>query len=75
MELLAERGSGRSICPSEVARHIFPAHEWREQMQVVRDVAQELIEAGLIEATQKGRVVKSALKARGPIRLRKATVD
>lgn len=69
-DLIAERGE-KTICPSEVARAVFSDEEWREQMDAVREVAQTLIERGVIEATQKGKVIKSAVDAHGPIRLRK----
>jgi hypothetical protein len=73
LELIAERGEGKTICPSEVARQVFSEDKWRDEMEFVREVAQELIDCGYIQATQKGKVIKSAVDARGPLRLRKAT--
>jgi hypothetical protein len=66
-DLLAKRRPGRSICPSEVARSLSPG-DWRSLMALVRRVAQEQADAGLLEITQKGRPV-SARTAKGPFRL------
>ncbi|MBS1957630.1 MAG: DUF3253 domain-containing protein [Cyanobacteria bacterium SZAS-4] len=66
-----ERGSLKSICPSDVARALFSAQEWRDEMESVREVAQDLSDQGLIEVTQKGKQIKNVLEAHGPIRLRK----
>lgn len=62
MALAAQRGTGKSFCPSEVARAL--AVDWRPLMPEVRRVA-----AGLpLIATQRGATVDPAT-ARGPIRL------
>lgn len=60
------RGSGKTICPSEVARAL--AEDWRGLMPQVRVVADEMAARGEVVVTQKGRVVR-AVDARGPIRL------
>lgn len=70
--LISERGPGKTICPSEAARHVFADDEWRDEMDFVRQVAQHLIEKEVIRATQKGKVVKNVLEAHGPIRLSRA---
>ena len=67
IEMLLERGVGKSICPSEVVRRLYPEN-WREKMDAVRSVAKELVEKKLIEITQKGKAVQA--DAKGPIRLR-----
>ena len=67
MEMLNERGVGKTICPSEVVRLLYP-NNWREKMDDVRNVAKELVGKRLIEITKKGRVVQA--DAKGPIRLR-----
>ena len=67
MEMLIERGVGKSICPSEVVRRLYPEN-WREKMDLIRSVAKDLVEKKLIEITQKGEVVHGDIK--GPIRLR-----
>ena len=66
LELVAERGPGRTICPSEVARRL--GGDWRARMDEVRQVAARLAADGRIVGTQKGRVVETG-QARGPIRL------
>ncbi|MEO7214082.1 DUF3253 domain-containing protein [Mucilaginibacter sp.] len=40
-----QRGPGKSTCPSEIARELFPA-DWRKHMQEIRDAAIELHHAG-----------------------------
>jgi hypothetical protein len=65
--LLARRGAGKTICPSEVARAVDPQH-WRSQMERVRSVAAELAERGALRVMQRGRKIDPR-RARGPIRL------
>lgn len=65
--LLRERGPAKTICPSDAARAIG-GETWRSSMQLVRDVAEELVEAGAIEVRQKGKVVETR-PLKGPIRL------
>jgi len=69
LNLLRQRGPDKTICPSEVARSLFAPSEWRAHMAQVREVAFRLVEAGLIDVTQRGRVVDTH-RAKGPIRLR-----
>lgn len=66
--LLEARAEGRTICPSEVARALWP-QDWRPRMDEVRAVAYDLADAGRLEITQKGEVVDGR-RACGPIRLR-----
>jgi len=71
MELLVERGPGRSICPSEAA-HRLGLHiccSWQELMRPVRTVAAALAENGVLEAVQDDMVV-DICDVRGPVRLR-----
>jgi hypothetical protein len=72
LALLAARGPGRSICPSEAARCAAGEGdgEWRRLMPVVRAAADRLRAQGAIEITQRGRVLAAATAARGPMRLR-----
>ncbi|RYZ57889.1 MAG: DUF3253 domain-containing protein [Proteobacteria bacterium] len=67
LELLAQRDSGKTICPSEV----LPIEERKDKvkMEAVREAARRLVENGKIEITQKGRVVNPK-SLKGPIRLR-----
>ena len=61
-----DRGAGKTICPSEVARAF--AEDWRPLMPKVRDVAADLLARGEIAVTQRGAPV-DPLTATGPIRL------
>src|SRR3954470_14344079 len=72
LRLLAERGTGQSVCPSEVARATAGTDKreaWEPLMDPARLAAQRLVAAGQIVITQRGRVV-DAKTASGPIRLR-----
>lgn len=66
--LLRGRARGATICPSEAARAERP-DEWRAIMESARAAARRLVARGLLEITQRGRVVDPST-ARGPIRLR-----
>ena len=71
MELLVERGPGRSICPSEAA-HLLGVRmgcHWQDLMRPVRTVAAGMVEDGLVEAIQHETVVDIKI-VRGPVRLR-----
>lgn len=65
---LARARAPKTLCPSEVARHLAP-ETWRELMEPTRDAARRLVHRGLIDITQGGRPVDPST-ARGPIRLR-----
>jgi DNA-binding transcriptional ArsR family regulator len=70
LRLLRERGMGRSICPSEVARRLQPSEEaWRALMPEVRAAAFDLARRGVVRVTQKGREIEDGAAAKGPIRL------
>ncbi len=71
LELLHERSVGSTICPSEVARTL-DKDDWRELMDAVRDVADELRSKKKIYVTQRGKKISSAVAAKGPIRLKLA---
>lgn len=68
----AESRSGeKTYCPSEVARKLWP-EEWRDYMDFVRQVADELVSEGYLEVLQQGIIIDaSPSDASGPIRLRK----
>jgi hypothetical protein len=70
LSLLEERGPGKTICQSE----LLPEAEKQitERMDAVRKVAVKMALEGVIEITQKGRVVDPE-NFRGPIRLRLKT--
>lgn len=71
LSLLRARAGGASICPSEAARAVGGPDEaaWRELMEPARRAARRLVDRGLVEITQGGRVVDPST-ARGPIRAR-----
>lgn len=57
--LVAERGAGKTVCPSEVARALGGPHPdgWGPLMQPVRRVAVRLAHAGQIAILRKGKPV------------------
>lgn len=64
---VAARGTGRSICPSEVARALAP--DWRPLMDRVRQVARSLAREGRVLITQRGVVRDPEADLQGPVRL------
>lgn len=64
-----QRGFEKTYCPSEVARELFP-DDWRDKMDLVREVADNLVKEGKLIVLQKGEI-KDELpsKLTGPIRL------
>jgi len=70
LALLERRGTGKSICPSEVARELAPEH-WRTLMPRVRESARRLAACGAITVTQRERVLSPDEPWRGAIRLRR----
>lgn len=68
LEKLSERDFGKTICPSEVARELFPEN-WRDEMEHVRSVAKDLVKEGKIVITQGGEVIDPE-NFKGAIRLR-----
>ena len=54
--MAAERGADKTICPSEVARAMFPG-DWREHMEEIRITAFKLQDEGRVLVTQKGKSV------------------
>ncbi len=76
LELLAERGAGKTICPSEAARRVASVisdagarEDWEPLMEPARAAARRLVAAGRIVITQGGHVVDPS-HAKGPIRLK-----
>lgn len=70
LQLAESRGLDKTYCPSEVARELFP-DDWRDKMDLVRAVADELVKNGKLVVLQKG-AIKTSLPSelKGPIRLR-----
>lgn len=71
LEFSENRDVDKTYCPSEVARKLYP-NNWRDKMDLVRKVANTLVESGTLITLQKGEN-QSELpsKIKGPIRLRK----
>lgn len=71
-----ERGPGKSICPSEVARALAPEEDaWRRLMGPVRAAAIRLARQGKVEVLRKGKPVDPEAEIRGVIRLRIASEE
>lgn len=68
LELAEKVGEEKTICPSEVARALWP-DDWLPHMEEIRAVAVELRDEGEIEISQKGIPVRES-QFTGPIRLR-----
>jgi hypothetical protein len=68
MQLLAQRGPGKTICPSEAARLLDPSG-WKELMDKARAAARRLVAKGEIVVTQRGKIVDLS-EVKGPIRLK-----
>jgi hypothetical protein len=72
LELLAERGRDKTICPSEAAKLVGGKDErkdWEGLMEPARQAARRLVAAGKIVIMQGGKVVDGST-AKGPIRLK-----
>jgi len=71
VEMLVERGAGRSLCPSEAAQVLGTrlGCPWQDLMRPVRAMAAALAEGGIVEAIQHETVV-DIQQVRGPVRLR-----
>jgi hypothetical protein len=69
--LLDARADGASVCPSEVARALWP-HGWRARIDDVRTVARALTARGELRVTQRGVPLDDDQPWRGPIRIGRA---
>ena len=56
LALVEQRGAGKSICPSEAARAVWP-EDWQRRMREVRSVAIGLARKGEISILRKGKPV------------------
>ena len=71
LKFAEDRGPTKTYCPSEVAKACFPK-TWRNHMDVIRMVADDLVSTGNLVVLQKGMIISDkAVTAKGPIRLRK----
>jgi hypothetical protein len=68
LEMAEARAPDKTVCPSEIARELFPA-DWRKHMAEVRDLAIELHKAGEVTITQKGEPI-DVNYIKGPIRIK-----
>lgn len=59
LRLVAERGIDKTICPSELARHLGGPHpdDWRPLMEPIKRVAIRLAARGKVEIRRKGQRV------------------
>ena len=57
LQLVTERGAGKTICPSEVARAVASDDTWRSLLGPIRTVAVELARRGEVVITRKGKPV------------------
>jgi hypothetical protein len=71
LRLVTERGAGKTVCPSEVARHLGGPHPdaWSPLMQPVRRMAVRLTKEGRIAILRKGKPVADPDDFRGIYRL------
>lgn len=69
--LLVARAAEASICPSEVARHLYAEDAWRSAMPDVRCAAIVLAKRGVITITQSDHALDPDALISGPIRLRR----
>ena len=71
LTLLAERGAGKTICPSEAARRVAASDDrtaWEPLMEPARAAARRLVARGRVVITQHGHAVDPS-HAKGPIRI------
>ena len=68
VDLLGQRASTATICPSDAARAVRP-DDWRDLMEPARRAARRLVAGGVVTITQGGKPVDPST-AKGPIRIR-----
>lgn len=73
LRIAEQRGTAKSLCPSEIPRQLFSKTEWRSKMDLVRSVGLTLANEGKIVVMQKGKVLSDPASASGPIRYRITT--
>ncbi|WP_299043162.1 DUF3253 domain-containing protein [uncultured Tateyamaria sp.] len=66
LDAVHARGTGKTMCPSEVARAV--SEDWRPLMPDIRRIARTLARQGQVTVTQ-GGVGVDPTTAKGPIRL------
>lgn len=68
LSLATQRGVDKTICPSEIARMLFP-DDWPDHMKDIVNVAIDLHHQGKVIITQKGMPV-DVNHIKGPIRIK-----
>jgi transposase len=71
LALLQERDATASACPSEIARKLAGADEWRTLMPEIRDALGELSDVGLVLVTRGTEELNASQFGGGPIRFRR----
>ena len=66
--LLRTRDATSTICPTDAAR-VVDADHWRGRLDLVRRVAAQLHDDGVVEVRQGGEVVDDPRDVRGPLRI------
>ncbi len=74
LALAGHRAPDKTICPSDVAR-VAGGERWRQSMNAARAVTRDLAARGLVEVTQKGKVLDPDGPWRGPVRIRSRRED
>jgi hypothetical protein len=68
LTMAAERAPDKTVCPSEIARALFP-DDWRKHMDEVRAEAIKLQKTGKVQIAQKGKPV-NVDHIKGPVRIK-----
>ena len=70
--MATQRAPDKTVCPSEIARALFPVN-WRKHMDEVRASAIDLQREGKVTITQKGEPV-DVEHIKGPVRIKLANL-
>lgn len=68
-DLLAQRRPGASLCPSELARALWPDPVWRAHLPELRGVLIALARAGRLRLMRGGVLLDPDDPGRGPLRV------
>ena len=66
LHLIAARGPDKTVCPSEVARLIASAPDWRPHMAEVHRAVDILVREGAVRLSWKGQILP---RREGPYRI------
>lgn len=70
LKTLRARGLSKTACPSEIPRLVLKLPNWRDHMELTRNVSRRLATRGLVEVLSKMQPIDPTAVVRGPIRLR-----